>query len=188
MRLRTKKDAECNLELLAEHEGATTNVHRRSRAADGRAEPTSASRRLRSTGYSRMSRGGPDRVLRTDRWPGLIDDAEIAFELLPRFRGYGYATEAAGAVMDAAFAMGRQSLWATVEAGIRRRSEFSRSLGFTHIAASPTNGANSFTWFGLPHCDESRTAPKAGLETLLRPAESGRRIDGDQPISSPPLG
>ena len=42
------------------------------------------------------------------------DEPEIAFELLPAYRGVGYATEAAGAVVGAAARTGRQRLWATV--------------------------------------------------------------------------
>ena len=45
---------------------------------------------------------------------GSFDEPEIAYEILPQFRGHGYATEAAGAVIKAAFATGRKRLWATV--------------------------------------------------------------------------
>jgi RimJ/RimL family protein N-acetyltransferase len=43
-----------------------------------------------------------------------LDEPEIAYELLRRFRGHGFATEAAAAVTEAAFATGRRRLWATV--------------------------------------------------------------------------
>jgi RimJ/RimL family protein N-acetyltransferase len=59
-------------------------------------------------------RNQPDRVLRTNYWPGTFEEPEIAYEILPQFRGNGYATEAAGAVSEAAFATGRERLWATV--------------------------------------------------------------------------
>lgn len=45
-----------------------------------------------------------------------IDEPEIAFELLPRAHGRGYATEAALAVIAAAKATGRRRLWAGVAA------------------------------------------------------------------------
>jgi RimJ/RimL family protein N-acetyltransferase len=45
---------------------------------------------------------------------GSLDEPELAFELLPRARGQGYATEAAGALLDAAFNTGRRRIWATV--------------------------------------------------------------------------
>jgi RimJ/RimL family protein N-acetyltransferase len=43
-----------------------------------------------------------------------LDEPEIAFELLRRFHGRGYATEAAQALVDAAAATGRHRLWSTV--------------------------------------------------------------------------
>lgn len=46
-----------------------------------------------------------------------IDEPEIAFELLRRARGQGYATEAAVAVIEVAKATGRRRLWSTVRAG-----------------------------------------------------------------------
>ena len=42
-------------------------------------------------------------------------EPEIAYELLRRAHGRGYATEAASAVLDAAIATGRNRLWSTVE-------------------------------------------------------------------------
>ena len=43
-----------------------------------------------------------------------LDEPEIAYELLRRFHGHGYATEAARALVDAAVATGRHRLWSTV--------------------------------------------------------------------------
>ncbi|MFR9675681.1 GNAT family N-acetyltransferase [Streptomyces sp. TR06-5] len=43
-----------------------------------------------------------------------VEEPEIAYELFRRVHGHGYATEAAGAVLDAAAATGRKRLWATV--------------------------------------------------------------------------
>ena len=43
-----------------------------------------------------------------------LDEPEIAFELLQRFHGQGYATEAAQALVAAAAATGRHRLWSTV--------------------------------------------------------------------------
>lgn len=43
-----------------------------------------------------------------------FEEPEIAYELAQRAHGFGYATEAARAVLDAAAATGRQRLWATV--------------------------------------------------------------------------
>ncbi len=47
---------------------------------------------------------------------GSLQEPELAYELLPRAHGRGYATEAARAVLDAAFATGRTRIWATVGA------------------------------------------------------------------------
>jgi RimJ/RimL family protein N-acetyltransferase len=43
-----------------------------------------------------------------------LDEPEIAYELLRRFHGRGYATEAAQALVAAAAATGRHRLWSTV--------------------------------------------------------------------------
>ncbi len=45
-----------------------------------------------------------------------LDEPEIAYELLRRFHGRGYATEAAQALVAAAAATGRHRLWSTVGA------------------------------------------------------------------------
>jgi RimJ/RimL family protein N-acetyltransferase len=45
-----------------------------------------------------------------------LDEPEIAYELLRRFHGHGYATEAAQALVVAAAATGRRRLWSTVGA------------------------------------------------------------------------
>lgn len=43
-----------------------------------------------------------------------FDEPELAFELLPWAQGQGYATEAAGSLLEAAFATGRERIWSTV--------------------------------------------------------------------------
>ncbi|WP_338674804.1 GNAT family N-acetyltransferase [Streptomyces sp. SCSIO 30461] len=43
-----------------------------------------------------------------------LEEPEIAYELFQRAHERGYATEAAGAVLDAAIATGRKRLWSTV--------------------------------------------------------------------------
>ncbi len=48
---------------------------------------------------------------------GSLEEPEFAYyELLPRARGLGYATEASQALLDAAFATGRDRIWSTVRA------------------------------------------------------------------------
>ncbi|MEU3056036.1 GNAT family N-acetyltransferase [Streptomyces griseus] len=43
-----------------------------------------------------------------------LEEPEIAYELFQHAHGRGYATEAAGAVLEAAVATGRKRLWSTV--------------------------------------------------------------------------
>jgi len=43
-----------------------------------------------------------------------LDEPELAYELLRRYHGHGYATEAAAALVEAAAATGRHRLWSTV--------------------------------------------------------------------------
>ena len=45
---------------------------------------------------------------------GSLDEPELAFELLRAMHGYGYATEAGGAVVDWASEVGYRRLWAGV--------------------------------------------------------------------------
>jgi RimJ/RimL family protein N-acetyltransferase len=130
LRLRTKDDASCNLELLREHEGGTTMTIEE---AEHRMVQQNEQARVDGFGILGIRR-------RLEEVPmgycGLIigrssfDEPEIAYELLPPFRGHGYATEAAGAVTQAAFATGRQRIWATV--GRRNAPSFRvlEKLGF----------------------------------------------------------
>lgn len=50
----------------------------------------------------------------TDNGPGGKNEPELAFELLPRVWGQGYATEASLMVVDWARSLGYERLWATV--------------------------------------------------------------------------
>jgi len=116
LRARDEGDAPWNHELLGEHEGATDfsveDVRRRL-----------AEQRIHSLnngiGLLTIRRRGDDVPM---GYCGLIvgrctsDEPEIACELLRRFHGHGYATEAARAVLAAAFATGRARIWSTVGA------------------------------------------------------------------------
>ncbi|PDP85000.1 GNAT family N-acetyltransferase [Glycomyces fuscus] len=59
-----------------------------------------------------------------------LEEPEIAYELLRRAHGRGYATEAAGAVLDAAAATGRRRLWSTVGAWNTPSLRVLEKLGF----------------------------------------------------------
>lgn len=60
-----------------------------------------------------------------------LDEPEIAYELLRRFHGRGYATEAARAVVSAARATGRERLWASVRSCNAASFRVLEKLGFT---------------------------------------------------------
>jgi GNAT superfamily N-acetyltransferase len=59
-----------------------------------------------------------------------VDEPEIAYELLQRAHGCGYATEAARAVLEAAIATGRTRLWSTVRAWNAPSFRVLEKLGF----------------------------------------------------------
>lgn len=59
-----------------------------------------------------------------------FDEPEIAYELAQRAHGFGYATEAAQAVVDAAAATGRTRLWATVREWNAASFRVLEKLGF----------------------------------------------------------
>jgi RimJ/RimL family protein N-acetyltransferase len=114
LRLLTPEDATWDLELLGERDGGTpltlAEVRQRLAELNERAHET-------GIGFLSMRRRVEGDVV---GYCGLLvgrttlDEPELAYELLRRFHGRGYATEAARAVLDAAFATGRRRLWATV--------------------------------------------------------------------------
>ena len=63
---------------------------------------------------------------------GSFDEPEIAYELARRAHGFGYATEAARAVVDAAALTGRRRLWATVREWNAPSFRVLEKLGFEH--------------------------------------------------------
>jgi RimJ/RimL family protein N-acetyltransferase len=66
-----------------------------------------------------------------------LEEPEIAFELFQHAHGRGYATEAAGAVLEAATATGRSRLWSTVGAWNTPSLRVLDKLGFErdHVSA-----------------------------------------------------
>lgn len=71
--------------------------------------------------------------------------SEIAYELFQRAHGRGYATEAAGAVLDAAVATGRKRLWATVGAWNAPSFRVLEELGFERDHVS-TDDSGEVVW------------------------------------------
>lgn len=83
-----------------------------------------------------------------------VDEPEIAYELLQRVHGHGYATEAALAVLDAAFATGRRRVWATVRSWNAASFRVLDKLAFTrHHSTVDDDG--EIVWM-LRDLDEAR--------------------------------
>jgi RimJ/RimL family protein N-acetyltransferase len=59
-----------------------------------------------------------------------LDEPEVAYELLSRAHGHGYATEAARALLDAAFDTGRRRIWATIGSWNAPSLRVAEKLGF----------------------------------------------------------
>ena len=59
-----------------------------------------------------------------------LDEPELAYELLPRMHGNGYATEAARALLNAAFDTGRRRIWATIRSSNAPSLRVAEKLGF----------------------------------------------------------
>ncbi|GAB2662905.1 GNAT family N-acetyltransferase [Kribbella swartbergensis] len=62
---------------------------------------------------------------------GSFEEPEIAYELARRAHGFGYATEAGRAVVEAAAATGRKRLWATVREWNTASFRVLEKLGFS---------------------------------------------------------
>jgi RimJ/RimL family protein N-acetyltransferase len=130
LQLRDECDAVWNHELLGEHEGGTTES-----VQDVRVRLAEQRNHFHDSGIGLFTirRRDDDEPL---GYCGLIvgrcslDEPEIAYELLKRFHGYGYATEAAHAVMEAAFTTGRSRIWSTVGAWNQPSLRVLDKLGF----------------------------------------------------------
>jgi len=131
LRLRSRNDATWNLELLGEHEGGTTLTLDQ---AEQRLVEQEISARDSGIGFLTIHRKTEGDAI---GYCGLLvgrcsfDEPEIAFELLCRFHGHGYATEAASMVLDAAHATGRRRLWSTVRSWNAPSFRVLERIGFT---------------------------------------------------------
>jgi len=145
LRLRTKDDAECNLELLREHEGGTElslgQVEQRMVEQNERAHLDG----FGLLGIRRRNETNPIGYCGLIIGRGTFEEPEIAYEILPQFRGSGYATEAAGAVSEAAFATGRGRLWATVGTGNAPSFRVLEKNGF-HAHHNDYGDRGEFVW------------------------------------------
>jgi len=114
LQLRGPRDASWNLELRGEHEGRTTPT-----LSEEEQHLATQQDQARAIGFgfltiTRRFEGDPIGYCGVLIGRCTFDEPELAYELLRRHRGQGYATEAATSVLRAAFATGRQRIWATV--------------------------------------------------------------------------
>lgn len=145
LRLRTNDDAACNLELLREHEGGTelslAEVEQRMVEQNERAHLNG----FGLLGIRRRNETSPIGYCGLIIGRGTFEEPEIAYEILPQFRGNGYATEAAGAVSKAAFATGREHLWPTVGTWNRPSFRVLEKNGF-HAHHNGYDDRGEFVW------------------------------------------
>lgn len=83
-----------------------------------------------------------------DSGRGARGEPELAFELLRRVWGQGYATEASSAVLDWARSSGHERLWATVWEWNTASRRVLAKLGFTETGRTemdPVHGTTLFT-------------------------------------------
>jgi RimJ/RimL family protein N-acetyltransferase len=74
-----------------------------------------------------------------------LDEPELAYELLPRAHGHGYATEAARALLDAAFDTGRRRIWATIGSWNAPSFRVAEKLGF-RVDRRTMDGDREVVW------------------------------------------
>ena len=75
-----------------------------------------------------------------------VDEPEIAYELLQRAHGCGYATEAARAVLEATIATGRTRLWSTVRVWNAPSFRVLEKLGFNRDHVSTQDDRGEMVW------------------------------------------
>lgn len=83
---------------------------------------------------------------------GQDDEPELAYELLRRAWGHGYATEAGRAVVDDARASGHRRLWATVRSWNEPSFRVLARLGFVvtdRVEPDPVHGDSVFARLDL---------------------------------------
>lgn len=78
---------------------------------------------------------------------GTVEEPELAYELLPDAHGHGYATEAARAVLAAAFATSRRRIWATVRPWNAASLRVLDKLGGFHQVRTTSGDEGQLVWF-----------------------------------------
>jgi RimJ/RimL family protein N-acetyltransferase len=118
---------------------------------------------------------------------GSLAEPEIAYELLPRAHGQGYATEASRALLDAAFATGRTRICSTVGSWNAPSLRVLEKLGFRRDH-STTEADGELIWLVCDRsappegprdrADQRRVGPQHGQRPpgAERAREHGRRL------------
>jgi RimJ/RimL family protein N-acetyltransferase len=115
LRTRDERDVEWYRELVGER-GEPIPTFEESRARLARSRDLTMETGIGALAICRRGEGDAIGYCALVVGRASLDEPEIAFELLQRFHGQGYATEAAQALVVAAEATGRRRLWATVGA------------------------------------------------------------------------
>ena len=115
LRTRDERDAEWYRELVAER-GEDLPTLEESRARLARVRDLTRETGLGALAICRRAEGDVIGYCALIVGRASLDEPEIAYELLRRYHGQGYATEAARALVQAAAATGRRRLWSTVGA------------------------------------------------------------------------
>jgi RimJ/RimL family protein N-acetyltransferase len=147
LRPRDGRDAEWNLALLAEHPLGPPP-----RSPEEERERLDAQRRrFEEDGFGLYTVELAETGLAVG-YCGLVvgrasaQQPELAYELLRAHVGNGYATEAASAVADAAFAAGFPVLWATVATWNAPSFGVLGKLGFRTTRRAGGDGRSVFVW------------------------------------------
>jgi RimJ/RimL family protein N-acetyltransferase len=115
LRLRDERDADWYRELVAER-GEDLPTLEESRARLARFRDLTLEIGIGALAIDRRAEGDTIGYCALIVGRCTLDEPEIAYELLRRYHGHGYATEAARALVSAAAATGRTRLWSTVGA------------------------------------------------------------------------
>lgn len=115
LRIRDERDAEWYRELIGER-GEELPTLEESRARLARFRDLTIETGIGALAIDRRVEGDTIGYCALIVGRASLDEPEVAYELLRRFHGHGYATEAVRALVDAAAATGRRRLWSTVGA------------------------------------------------------------------------
>ncbi|MGZ6329259.1 MAG: GNAT family N-acetyltransferase, partial [Candidatus Limnocylindrales bacterium] len=131
LRLRDERDAEWYRELVAER-GQETPTLEEATARLVRTRDQAIETGIGCLTITRRAEGDAIGYCALIVGRCSLDEPEIAYELLRRFHGHGYATEAARALVAAAADTDRKRLWSTVGAWNTPSLRVLEKVGFRH--------------------------------------------------------